>query len=229
MRAPGRLRGRVFNLRGPLKRVVAFIDGYNVYHSVVELGHEANYLKWINLQSLVKALIHPTKDTLSSVEYFSADAHWNPNDKKKRHTDYILALEHVGVRTHIGAFKKVTKFCTKCEKSYKAFEENGTDVAIAAKMVQFAHENRFDKALLFSADSDLVPIVTSILESHPEKEIYIVTTSSRIRFAKKLRAVATGFIEIDKENFQKNLLDKEIVAEGKTVTRPAVYDPPPTR
>ena len=206
-----------------MKRVVAFIDGYNVYHSVAELGPKNNHLKWLNLWQLVSALVHPRNDKLVSVEYFSADAHWNSNEKRKRHTDYVAALKLTGVQTHIGAFKKVTKICAKCKKSYKSFEENGTDVAIASKMVQFAHQDIFDKALLFSADSDLVPIVSSIRATHPDKEIYIVTTSSRIRFAKDLRAKANGYIEIDETNFAKNLLGNRVEGRGGVILRPDDY------
>ncbi len=208
------------------KRVVAFIDGFNVYHSVAELGPDKNHLKWLDLNSLVRALIHPTSDQLASIEYFSADAHWNPADKRKRHSDYIAALQSVGVNTYVGAFKSVRRTCTKCNKSFKAFEENGTDVALAAAMVKFAHENVFDKALLFSADSDLVPIIQSIRNSHPKKEIYVVTTKSRIRNAKELRQTSNGFISIDENNFVRNLFPKEIGFSGKAVTRPMIYDIP---
>jgi uncharacterized LabA/DUF88 family protein len=208
------------------KRVVAFIDGFNVYHSVAELGQEFNHLKWLDLKSLVSALIHPNRDELAGIEYFSAEAHWNPADKMKRHSDYISALELNGVNTHIGAFKSVRRTCTKCRKSFKAFEENGTDVAIAAAMVKFAHENRFDKALLFSADSDLVPIIRSIRNSHPDKEIFIVTTKSRIRNAKELRETSNGLISIDEGNFRRNLFPQTIIVGGETVNRPAYYDPP---
>lgn len=226
MRAPGRLRGRVFTLRHKLqKRVVAFIDGFNVYHSVNELGPRSNSLKWLNLYSLVSALIHPTKDTLASVEYFSAEAHWNTNEKRKRHTDYVAALEISGVSTHIGSFKSVKRKCKKCHKTYKTFEENGTDVAIAAAMIKFAHEDKFDKALLFSADSDLVPIIRSLRASHPEKEVFIVTTSSRIRNAKDLRKISNGFISIGAKNFERNLFGSEISNGTQSVLRPKYYDP----
>jgi uncharacterized LabA/DUF88 family protein len=211
------------------KRVIAFIDGFNVYHSVAELGPDSNHLKWLDLNSLVRALIHPNQDELAGIEYFSAEAHWNPSDKKKRHSDYIAALELRGVNTHIGAFKSVRRTCKRCNKSYMAHEENGTDVAIAAAMVKFAHEDKFDKALLFSADSDLVPIIQSIKVSHPDKEIWIVTTPSRIRNAKELREKSSGYISIGPNNFKLNLLPAIVSGSDSAVFRPRHYDVPNDR
>lgn len=50
-----------------MKRVMAFIDGYNFYHAVVEMirsgpkaGHES--LKWVNLWRLMEAFITPSTD-----------------------------------------------------------------------------------------------------------------------------------------------------------------------
>lgn len=210
------------------KRVVAFIDGFNVYHSVAELGETLNYLKWLDLNSLVLALMHPNKDSLASIEYFTSDAHWNPVEKRVRHEDYISALRSVGVNAHVGSFKSVKRKCSKCGAQYKAFEENGTDVAIAAKMIEFAHKDIFDKALLFSADSDLVPIIQSLKQNHPQKEVVLVTTKSRVRNAKNLRAETNGYISIDEENFKKNLLGPEVIYENRTIIRPEAYKPPAT-
>lgn len=208
------------------KRVVAFIDGFNVYHSVHELGASYNYLKWLNLNSLVRALIHPRDDELVAIEYFSADAHWNPVEKRRRQGDYLDALRSSGVTTHIGSFKQVKKKCSKCNRTYKTFEENGTDVAIASKMVEYAHKDFFDKALLFSADSDLAPVVANIRQSHPKIEIHIVTTSSRIRNAKHLRASANGYIQLGINNFEKNIFQETLSWGQKKILRPTEYDPP---
>lgn len=208
------------------KRVIAFVDGFNVYHSVVELGPELNHCKWLDLNSLVRALVHPNSDELIEVQYFTSDAHWNTEEKRKRHSDYLAALRLTGVTTTVGAFKKVRRKCNRCLKTFAAYEENGTDVAIAAQMVRFAHEDRFDKAFLFSADSDLVPIVKNIKQSHPHIEIYIVTTSSRIRNAKDLRQNCDGYIQLDSSNFEKNLLGATIESGSIRIVRPVAYQPP---
>lgn len=208
------------------KRVIAFVDGFNVYHSVAELGPELNHCKWLDLKSLVQALVHPNADELIEVQYFTSEAHWNPDDKRKRHSDYLAALRLTGVITTVGAFKKVRRKCNRCLKTYAAYEENGTDVAIAAQMVRFAHEDKFDKALLFSADSDLVPIVKNIKQSHPNIEIFLATTSSRIRNAKELRQSCDGYIQLDASNFEKNLLGATIDSESIRIVRPVTYQPP---
>ena len=127
---------------------------------------------------------------------------------------------------NVGVFKKVKRKCSKCLKQYTAYEENGTDVAIASKMASYAAANLFDKALLFSADSDLVPVVRIILQDHEDKEVHIVTTTSRIRNAKELRSVSSGYISIDQSNFEKNLLPRRVFVNGSTIDMPLEYEHP---
>ena len=63
------------------KRVMAFIDGYNFYHSVLEMiksGPAANRqeLKWVDLWKLMQAFVMPSKEIIVGVHYFSAYATW---------------------------------------------------------------------------------------------------------------------------------------------------------
>jgi hypothetical protein len=49
-----------------LKKVSCYIDGFNLYHAIDALGHEFNYLKWLNLYSHSSAFIIPSKETLTA-------------------------------------------------------------------------------------------------------------------------------------------------------------------
>jgi hypothetical protein len=57
-------------------RVVALIDGSNLYHSIKEFDRdpdsgralgEKHHLKWLNIDALVRALLHPTRDHLRGI------------------------------------------------------------------------------------------------------------------------------------------------------------------
>ena len=137
-----------------MEKVIAFIDGFNLYHSLRENG--CNHLKWLNYCSLADAFVLKSKETLVKVIYFSALVSWDPN-KEARHKLYIRALETQGVEVVLGKFKRVTKTCrADCKKQYQTFEEKETDINIAVRMMLEASKNTVDKILLFSGDSDMI-------------------------------------------------------------------------
>ena len=52
------------------ERVVGFIDGFNLYHALHELGNP--HLKWVNLLQLVRAFAAQPYQRVVRVFYFSA-------------------------------------------------------------------------------------------------------------------------------------------------------------
>jgi hypothetical protein len=68
-------------------RSAFFIDGFNLYHALKRLG--SHYLKWVDLNALMGRLIAPKSETIVAIYYFSAYAHWLP-DQWKRHQEYML-------------------------------------------------------------------------------------------------------------------------------------------
>ena len=58
------------------QRVVCFIDGFNLYHSIDDLGDD--HLKWVDLWALSEVFIKKTSQRLENVYYFSAYADWLP-------------------------------------------------------------------------------------------------------------------------------------------------------
>jgi uncharacterized LabA/DUF88 family protein len=148
-------------------RVIAFVDGFNVYHA---LDGDPRYIKykWLNLWSLAGTYV-TKKQKLKAVYYFSAFASWD-NRKERRHKTYIRALESAGVRTVLGQFKRVTRKCrADCRKQYRTFEEKETDVNIALEIYRQAVRDNYDTAFIVSADSDLIPPIRMIRKEFPDK------------------------------------------------------------
>ena len=78
-------------------RVISFVDGFNLYHAV--LGLNDSQLKWLDLTKLSQEFVHPVKEELVQVSYFSTIAiHRNPAAQLRQKT-YLLALELCGVKT----------------------------------------------------------------------------------------------------------------------------------
>ena len=140
-------------------RVTAFIDGFNFYHALQE--NASHSLKWINYHSLANAFVAKSRERLITVFYFTAIVPWDTH-KAARHKLFIRAQEFCGVETVIGKFKEVTRRCRKCRQQYMTFEEKETDVNIAVTMLLEAAKDTFDKALLFSGDSDMIAGIRAV-------------------------------------------------------------------
>jgi hypothetical protein len=150
-------------------RVAAFVDGFNLYHAINDLGRPD--LKWVDLWKLC-AVFAPGPD-LVAVHYFSAYATWRPNSFA-RHRALVAALHATGVQPVLGRFKAKSAACLRCGATWTAHEEKETDVNIALQLVLRGLDGEFDRALLFSGDSDLAPAVREQRARRPEISVRIV-------------------------------------------------------
>jgi len=152
------------------KRTIFFIDGLNVYHAIK--NSRFNQYKWLDYWELAKKFTGQ-KDGLKGVLYFTAYSVWD-NEKIKRHKRLVLANRDRGVDVIFGRFRRVTKNCRQCRKKYQTFEEKRTDVNIAIHLLTNAYKDNYDKAVLISGDSDIIPAVQAVKQAFPEKEISLV-------------------------------------------------------
>jgi hypothetical protein len=203
-----------------MRRVIAYIDGFNLYHSVDDL--DKPHLKWLDLKALA-ASICGGSETLVETKYFTAHATWLPGPFL-RHKAYVAALKHVGVTCYIGHFKEKHRHCAKCGARWIAHEEKETDVAIAVELVAEAFLNRFDRALIISADSDLAPAIKTVQAHFPKKSVNVIAPPGRKAHARDLNPL----FEITAGRLAKCLLPASAKdASGAAVfTRPPSYDPP---
>jgi len=157
-------------------RVAVFVDGFNLYHALNDVTAYHKY-KWLNLEKFSKCFIEP-KDTIVDVFYFTAYAAWDPL-KLARHKIYVSALRLVNVKIVFGAFRHVDQKCKICKKIYQTYREKRTDVNIAIKLFQTAIDDTWDKALIISGDSDLIPAIEGIKKTFPTKKIGIAIPIGR--------------------------------------------------
>lgn len=204
------------------KRVIAYIDGFNLYHAIDELRKP--HLKWVNLWQLCADLLRKN-ETLEAVHYFSAFATWRPT-AYERHQEYVAALKHAGVQDHMAHFKEKPRSCLKCGATWIGHEEKETDVQIALSILRDTLTNAFDRAILISADSDLAPALKMArTHSASSKEFFVVAPPKRYGRARDLAPK----MDISSGRLAKALLPATASdASGRVLfTRPAAYDPPP--
>lgn len=190
-----------------MTRVVAFIDGFNLYHSISELN-STDQLKWLNLKTLCNCFVKNKSETITDILYFTALASWNP-DKEKRHKIYIKALRTAGITPVYGKFKRVEKTCRICHKRYRTHEEKMTDINIAIKLFEFALQDKFDSAFIISGDSDLIPSVQAVQKLYPTKNIGILFPPNRTSL--ELRNIADFHMKIKMKHLMSSQFSQKIV------------------
>lgn len=196
-----------------MSRVCLYVDGFNVYHA---LDIKYPHLKWLNYWKLAESVLQ-AQDRLVGVCYFSSFVTWKP-EAVIRHKLYIKALQSVGVTFVRGQFKTRDSFCHLCHKSYKTHEEKQTDVNIAVTLLADAVENRFDKAILATADSDLLPVIITLRRLCPDKRIGIMFPIGRNSF--DLRQNADFILRMPQSLLEQCLFSETLVIGKETLTRP---------
>lgn len=203
-------------------RVSAYIDGYNLYHALDK--HACNYQKWLDLSALTRAFLPSQSGILAEVHYFSAYAHWKPT-QMQRHRLYVAALEAQGVKCHMARFSNQTKTCQNCNVSWIKHEEKETDVRIATHLLKDGIQDKYDRALIVSRDSDLVPAAEAFKELMPEKELFVVAPPN-LGHSTEMLNICDGKRKIKVRQLDRFLLPEiSVHPDGRQIIRPTVYDP----
>lgn len=110
--------------------------------------------------------------TLEQLTYFTARVR-NDLEDRQRQSDYLDALASHSPLVAVvdGRFQEKYRHCRSCGAAWTVYEEKETDVNIAAALIEDAVLDRYDTALLISADSDLCPAIVTMKRIRPEKRI----------------------------------------------------------
>ena len=189
-----------------MMQTIIYVDGFNLYYGAVK----GTPYKWLNILKLCQLLL--PKNQIVKIKYFTArvTARTNDPDKPNRQQIYLRALrtipdleiiyghflEHEVMMPLANPRSGSSKF-TKVIKT----EEKGSDVNIAAHMVNDGHNGRYQVAVIVSNDSDLVePIrivrqelklpvgVLNPIPAHPSHELQ--------KFASFVKPIRKGVLSV---------------------------------
>lgn len=140
-------------------RVYVYVDGFNLYYRALKGSH----FKWLNLHALASRLLDPT-DTVEVIRYFTArvSARAGDSESPKRQQLYLSALQTLpNTRLHFGRFLTKTKWRPLVSDPTQYVEvhdteEKGSDVNLAAHLLNDGWRGRYDVALIMSQDTDLI-------------------------------------------------------------------------
>ena len=138
-----------------------------------EPGH--NLRETVDWMRLSTTFLRPQyHERLDAVWYFSV---WYQLGTKASilQTQYHKQLKASGVSLVYGQYKQKRQKCSLCTNTFSHKEEKETDVNIALQVAYDAEDGCYDRAIIVSADTDLVPAIKAVKARHPEKEILVVT------------------------------------------------------
>ena len=159
----------------PLQRVIAYIDGFNLYFGLKSAALER--FLWLDVHRLATNLINPHTQSLIATNYFTSRVS-DPPEKVRRQSCYLDALQahQPSIRFHYGLYQSQKKTCRACGAIHVEHNEKMTDVNIACELLQGAFTDAFDVALLVSADSDLAMPISKTRALFPNKRIVLGRT-----------------------------------------------------
>jgi uncharacterized LabA/DUF88 family protein len=214
-----------------MTRTIAFIDGFNLYHALetgipfripgtdaIQCRTPYRQYKWLDLRKLCSCFL-TQNEKLEDVYFFTALPIWSP-EKVERHQRYNNALESTGIRTIYGAFKEKEVLCKRCKSLFRKYEEKRTDVNIAIHLLGLAQSDAYDRALLVTGDSDLIPAVEWVRSYYPEKRISVIIPIAR-PVTKHLRQVASDYAKIKEAHLRDCQLPSLIqLKDGTEISSP---------
>lgn len=175
-------------------RVNAYIDGYNLYHAEVKLGN--NSLKWLNLRALCQHFCNEG-DKVDKVYYFTAIAEHIKSGGKDRHkiyiNDFLVDFKVEPIFGMFNTFEGTTK-------------EKQTDINIALQMYEDAIYDRYDKAILISADTDFIPAIRKVKNLGKE---FLLLLPPNYTYSSKFDEVVENYQCIKKEDLETHLLPSQ--------------------
>ncbi len=142
-----------------MKRILTIIDGSNFYHGSKRLCPEV-HLTNFKYRELIEGMIGQKNITIL---YCVGEIKRENNDKKSewmyaQQQSLFYNLEKQNIRIFKGFMLK----------SDGKFHEKGVDVRIAVEVLKGALKDEYDKCLLFTSDTDIIPAIIEAIKVKKE-------------------------------------------------------------
>jgi hypothetical protein len=202
-----------------MKRVIAYIDGFNLYFGLKDKGWKRYY--WLNIQAMVKSLLPPGQ-SLVCTKYFTSRVKY-PADKRTRQSTFLDALNTLSdFVIFYGRYQLSDQECYHCHRIFKIHNEKKSDVNLAVEMLTDAFQDRFDVAFLVSADADLSAPVSKVKALFPEKYIVVALPPERSSF--ELNSLASQVLPIGRAVLARSQFpDQVTTASGYVLQKPVEW------
>ena len=180
-----------------MQRAAVYIDGLNLYYGLKSMRWRRYY--WLDVQRLAESLMR-SYQRLRFVRYFTAELLPDSGAAARieRHSAYLQALSTLPkVDIQYGFHSAKTITCRHCGEGIRTYEEKMTDVNIAVALLQDAHDDLYDAAIVISADSDLTRPIEVVRQKFANKQVIAAYPPNR--HSSHLDAAATAAFTIGRK------------------------------
>jgi uncharacterized LabA/DUF88 family protein len=208
-------------------RVAFLVDGFNLYHSVLDAEKQIHQrLHWLDIAGMCSAQLSSIRQTVGRCEmgdvyYFSALAHHVESSRPgtvKRHQAYVWALESTGVHVELAQFKEKDRWCPLCHRSSKSHEEKETDVALAARLLELLVTKSCEAAVLVTGDTDVAPATRAANRIAPSIPVGVLFPFNRKNL--ELEAIAAFSVKLRPHHYVAHQLPNTVQSAGRSIDRP---------
>jgi len=214
--------------------VACFVDGLNLQHSLRAAEEVAGMgpLRWLDLHRLCRSFapLVAQDARLASIDYFTALPHHLAQTEPSRLQRHLLYLRALGtlseptVTVHEGRISRQTIQVMRDgrKERWETWREKGTDVALAAAVLEKAGGGGMDDAVIVSGDADYIPLATAFARMHPDKSLRFALPFRRE--PREIRRAAPLSFSLSAQSYAAcQLPDSIALPNGKVIHRPSEW------
>jgi hypothetical protein len=203
-----------------LALVNVYIDGFNLYYGALK----RTPYKWLDLSQLCRTLL--PNDTVQEIHYFTARVSSRPYNATSAHDQglYLRALKTIpNLHIKYGRFNthSVPMYLTDVDPPQRVWvdktEEKGSDVNLAAQLLQDAFSKRFEVAVVIANDSDLAEPVRIVAQ---DLKFPVGILNPHSFHSRELRQYATFIKRIRQGDLAANQFSRVITDRKGTFVKP---------
>lgn len=195
-------------------RAALYVDGFNLYYPIHEMGAEWSHLKWASLWKLGELICEPHgAELVKTVLCTAVPAHYP--DKRDRHNTFNNAQRANGVTVVLGHHMH----------DGEKWNEKQTDINVALSLILDACDDIYDMAILISADSDQGATAKTFSERFPHKRLLAVAPPER-SVPDKVKPYAFQHFTINRPLMERCVMREAVQGKSGLIMRPNTYAPP---
>lgn len=206
-------------------RTAVYIDGFNLQYGVARPLD----CRWVNLLEAFQRQF--SADEIVRINYYEAMISGPQRPHQQAYVDALQSLPQVEVV--LGEMKKKRRQCRVRDCSFPAsrfwdeHEEKHTDVSIAISIVDDVHRARYEKIILVTADTDLVPALRLVKSVRPSQQVTLCIPAldkDRIYGSRPLAPFCDRVTRVDAEIYlQAQFADSFVDANGQSHAKPPAW------
>ena len=228
---------------GSPKRLAMFVDGWNMYWSLV--GHKIRPYGWCDFKKLARQKLSEQggayHDAIVKVKFFTSEDLPHPEKINRQQKIWSMALTFTGCQIVWGEFRPThVEVEEQLRDSGKRWREKQTDIALASHLIAdcnqiaidktrsgaYSWSPGYDEAIVLSQDSDFIPAVKIVSELPFNRRVHVFLPPSEFRSqenAMRLWRPISGptvvIHQLSKADYAKSLLPRVIPGpNGQSVT-----------